>query len=75
VLTTGFDAPKVGAVIIARPTTSPVLYEQMIGRGMRGPVNGGTTDCLVIDLVDNIERFSGQMAYTRFSEYWQDRSL
>jgi superfamily II DNA or RNA helicase len=70
VLTTGFDAPRIEAVVIARPTTSPVLYEQMIGRGMRGPVNGGTNDCLVIDLVDNIERFGGQMAYTRFSEYW-----
>lgn len=70
VLTTGFDAPRVKAVVIARPTTSPVLYEQMIGRGMRGPKNGGTSDCLVIDLVDNIERFGGQMAYTRFSEYW-----
>jgi DNA repair protein RadD len=70
VLTTGFDAPRIEAVVIARPTTSPVLYEQMIGRGMRGPVNGGTNDCLVIDLVDNIERFGGQMAYTRFREYW-----
>jgi superfamily II DNA or RNA helicase len=71
VLTTGFDAPKVEAVVIARPTDSPVLYEQMIGRGMRGPANGGTTDCMVIDLVDHIDRFRGQMAYTRYSEYWQ----
>lgn len=71
VLTTGFDAPKVAAVVIARPTTSPVLYEQMIGRGMRGPRNGGTRDCLVVDLIDNIAQFGGQMAYTRFSEYWR----
>ena len=71
VLTTGFDAPKIRAVVIARPTTSVVLYEQMIGRGMRGPTNGGTKECLVIDLVDNIDRFQGQMAYTRMEEYWK----
>jgi DNA repair protein RadD len=71
VLTTGFDAPKIRAIVIARPTTSVVLYEQMIGRGMRGPQNGGTEECLVIDLEDNIQRFEGQMAYERFEEYWQ----
>ncbi|NJL55457.1 hypothetical protein HC928_09910 [bacterium] len=71
VLTTGFDAPKIRAVIIARPTTSVVLYEQMIGRGMRGPLNGGTEECLVIDLQDNIARFQGQMAYQRMREVWR----
>lgn len=71
VLTTGFDAPKIRSIVISRPTASVVLYEQMIGRGMRGPRNGGTDECLVIDLEDNINRFEGQMAYTRFTEYWQ----
>lgn len=71
VLTTGFDAPKIRAIVIARPTTSVVLYEQMIGRGMRGPWNGGTEECLVVDLADNIQRFEGQMAYGRFEEYWR----
>jgi superfamily II DNA or RNA helicase len=69
VLTTGFDAPRVRAVVIARPTASPILYEQMIGRGMRGPRFGGTDECLVIDVEDNI-RFGGQMAYTRYERYW-----
>lgn len=71
VLTTGFDAPKIRAVVIARPTTSVVLYEQMIGRGMRGPLNGGTEECTVIDLADNINRFAGQMAYTRLRDAWR----
>ena len=71
VLTTGFDAPKIRAIVIARPTTSVVLYEQMIGRGMRGPANGGTVECLVIDLADNITRFQGQMAYKRMEDYWK----
>lgn len=71
VLTTGFDAPKIQAIIIARPTLSGVLYEQMIGRGMRGPRNGGTDYCVIIDMVDNIRRFQGQMAYTRMQDYWR----
>jgi DNA repair protein RadD len=72
VLTTGFDAPRVRALVVGRPTTSPVLYEQMIGRGMRGPRFGGTENCQVVDIKDNI-RFRGQLAYTLYSKYWPDR--
>ncbi len=72
VLTTGFDAPRVRAIVLGRPTTSPVLYEQMIGRGMRGPRFGGTEECAVVDVVDNIV-FEGQMAYTRYEGYWTTR--
>ncbi len=42
VLTTGFDAPKTECIVLCRPTQSPVLYEQIIGRGLRGPRFGGT---------------------------------
>ena len=69
VLTTGFDAPLVRALVIGRPTASPVLYEQMIGRGMRGARFGGTDECLVVDVEDNI-RFEGQMAFERYASYW-----
>lgn len=71
ILTTGFDAPRVGAVVVARPTASVVLYEQMIGRGMRGPRIGGTEECTIVDFSDNLERFGVQMAHTRFAEYWK----
>lgn len=54
VLTTGFDAPKIDVLCIARPTTSIVLYSQMLGRGLRGPAIGGTERCQVIDVKDNI---------------------
>ena len=54
VLTTGFDAPKTDAVIIARPTKSLILYSQMIGRGMRGEKMGGTKTCEIYDVLDNI---------------------
>lgn len=52
VLTTGFDAPKINSVVIARPTQSLVLYSQMVGRAMRGPRAGGTEKCEVVTIVD-----------------------
>jgi superfamily II DNA or RNA helicase len=73
VLTTGFDAPRVRAVVIGRPTASRVLYEQMIGRGMRGPSFGGTDECLVIDLDDNLVHLNGRPLATasqQYAEYW-----
>src|SRR5213594_4592660 len=48
-LTEGFDEPSVDCIIIARPTQSAVLYQQMLGRGTR--TYPGKTDCLVLDVV------------------------
>lgn len=71
ILSTGFDAPNTGAVMIARPTASIVLYSQMIGRGMRGPKVGGRKECTVIDIKDNIEGFGEEeKVYQYFSQYW-----
>ena len=54
VLTEGFDDPSIAAVIMARPTTSPGLYTQMVGRGLR--TYPGKRDCLVMDFGDNVGR-------------------
>ena len=54
VLTTGFDAPLIDYMIMIRATTSPVLYVQMLGRGMR--IADGKTNCLVADFAGNIFR-------------------
>jgi DNA repair protein RadD len=45
-LTMGIDWP-VGCIVVARPTRSPILWVQMIGRGLRP--NKGFKDCLVFD--------------------------
>ncbi len=72
VLTTGFDSTNIRCVFIARPTKSIVLYSQMIGRGLRGPKMGGNEDCLLIDMKDNLERFSDENdAFSFFEEYWR----
>ncbi len=54
VLTTGFDAPSIDCVALLRPTNSPGLYYQMVGRGFR--LHPGKTDCLVLDFGGNILR-------------------
>jgi DNA repair protein RadD len=54
-LATGFDAPNVDCVVLARPVESAVLYTQMIGRGLRGVKNGGTEVCHIIDYQDRID--------------------
>lgn len=53
-LTEGVDVPEVACVLLARPTDSPGLYAQMVGRGTR--VAAGKVDCLVLDCADMTER-------------------
>ncbi|MCW5775340.1 MAG: DEAD/DEAH box helicase family protein [Phycisphaeraceae bacterium] len=54
VLTTGFDAPHIDCVALVRPTMSPGLYYQMVGRGFR--LHPGKADCLVLDFGGNVLR-------------------
>ncbi len=54
VLTTGFDAPNVDCIVLLRPTASPGLYYQMVGRGFR--LHESKSDCLVLDYGNNILR-------------------
>ena len=52
VLTTGFDAPRTSAAVIARPTKSLVLYSQMVGRAIRGVRAGGNETAVIATVVD-----------------------
>ena len=54
VLTMGFDAPNVDCIAMLRPTLSPGLYYQMVGRGFR--THPGKADCLVLDFGGNVLR-------------------
>lgn len=49
VLTEGFDAPHTSCIVVARPTKSPGLYCQMVGRGLR--LHEGKRDALVLDVM------------------------
>jgi DNA repair protein RadD len=52
VLSVGFDSPHVDMVVLLRPTMSPGMYFQQLGRGFR--IAPGKKDCLVLDLAGNI---------------------
>ena len=76
VLTAGFDAPRTRCVIIARPTTSLVLYSQMAGRAMRGPRAGGNSKAEILTVADtNLPGFGSVTdAFTNWEELWSTNS-
>ena len=47
IFTEGYDNPRIGCVILARPTLSLALFLQMAGRGLR--VLDGKRDCIILD--------------------------
>jgi DNA repair protein RadD len=52
VLSEGFDAPHIDCVAMLRPTKSPGLYYQQVGRGFR--LHPDKADCLVLDYAGNV---------------------
>lgn len=74
VLTAGFDAPRTRCVVIARPTTSLVLYSQMCGRAMRGLKSGGNRTCRIYTVVDTSLPGFGSVAeaFTNWEILWKN---
>jgi DNA repair protein RadD len=54
ILTTGFDEPGIDLIAMLRPTQSPVLHVQSLGRGSR--VQEDKDNCLVLDFAGNTAR-------------------
>lgn len=54
VLTTGFDAPDIDFIVLARPTQSTGLHVQMVGRGLRP--HPSKTFTLILDFASNTVR-------------------
>lgn len=54
VLTTGFDEPGIDLIAMLRPTMSPIIHVQTVGRGAR--VCDGKDHCLFLDFAGNTER-------------------
>lgn len=73
ILTTGFDAPKTSAALIARPTMSLVLYSQMVGRALRGRKAGGNDFAEIVTVIDEgIEQFNSiESAFSNWEDVWQ----
>ncbi len=49
VLGEGIDVPDVDTLLLCRPTQSPVLFAQQLGRGLR--LSPGKASCLVLDYI------------------------
>lgn len=60
-LAEGIDLPKTDCLFMVRPTFSRELYQQMIGRGFRGPTAGGTKDCAIVDFTAQYVDRHGQV--------------
>ena len=56
VLTTGTDIPRLDTIALLRPTNSPGLLVQMVGRGFRLSPETGKSEALILDYGRNIER-------------------
>lgn len=60
VFTEGTDLPLASCILMAKPTKSPTLYTQCVGRGLR--TYPGKADCVILDVVDVARRHSLQQA-------------
>lgn len=56
VFTTGFDNPMIDFIPMLRPTMSPGLWVQMLGRGTRPSPETNKQNCLVLDFAGNTKR-------------------
>ncbi|GAA4400562.1 DUF3427 domain-containing protein [Quisquiliibacterium transsilvanicum] len=45
----GVDIPSVNTLLLLRPTQSPVVFQQQIGRGLR--LHDGKASCLILDFI------------------------
>lgn len=57
VLTVGFDAPHTDLLAVLRPTKSPGLWVQIIGRGTRLSPETNKQNVLVLDFGESTQRF------------------
>lgn len=55
VVLVGFDATNTDGIACLRPTMSPLIWVQLLGRGMR--IHSGKANCLVADFTANSETF------------------
>jgi len=68
----GLDAPKVENILMVRPTKSPILYQQMRGRGSRLCKEIGKTSFRIYDFVGVTRDFNDE-SYNPYSEILEHR--
>ncbi len=68
-LSTGYDCPAVTDVLILGRVSSPILFEQMVGRAARGPKTGGSTHAYVWDFDDHLSLHGRPRSYYRYRDF------
>ncbi len=68
----GFDAPKAENILMIRPTKSPILYQQMRGRGSRLCRGISKTSFRIYDFVGVTRDFNDE-SYNPYSEILEHR--
>ena len=76
IFSTGFDVPDLDVVFIARPINSPVLFNQIVGRGTRGIKMGAQKDSFtLVQVIDKLNTpfadFDPYEQYGFWDEYWR----
>jgi len=72
-LDTGFDAPTVENLVMVRPTRSPILYQQMRGRGSRLSAAIGKTSFRIYDFA-GVTRYFNDNSFNPYSGVLKARS-
>ncbi len=73
-LTEGTDVPDIQSVFLTRQTTSKALMTQMVGRALRGPQFGGTSEAYIVSFIDNWRQLIHWAAYDELAEGGMDDS-
>ncbi len=68
-LTHGIDVPDAQTVFLCRPTTSDILFSQMVGRAARRDEATGKTSFRIVEFTDNILVHGDLFKYAR--DYFQ----
>jgi DNA repair protein RadD len=69
VLATGYDCPAVTDVAILPRISSPILFEQIVGRAARGPRTGGWRTATVWDFDDHLKLHGRPQSYYRYRDF------
>jgi superfamily II DNA or RNA helicase len=68
-LATGYDCPAVSDVVITSRISSPILFEQIVGRAARGPRTGGSPIGTIWEFDDNLGVHGLPQSYYRFRDF------
>lgn len=65
-LSTGFDLPSIRSVVLTVPVMSPIRFEQIVGRALRGPAVGGDAEATVFQFERHEDLHGELSSYSRF---------